>query len=40
MKNLCNCASFLLKYDNQKDMCGWSCDNYNSSQYYREKNND
>ena len=37
MKILCNCGSFKLLYDNTKDMCGWSSDNYNSSQYHREK---
>jgi len=36
MKNICACGSFELKYDNKKDMCGWSADNYDSSQYYRK----
>jgi hypothetical protein len=36
MENLCRCGSFELKYDNKKDMCGWSADNYNSSQYYKK----
>jgi len=39
MINYCSCGSFELKYDNKKDVCGWSADNYNSSQYYREINN-
>jgi len=39
MRNLCSCGSFELKYDNKKDICGWSADNYNSSQYYRETKN-
>lgn len=36
MKNICNCGSFELKYDNKKDMCGWGNDGYNTSQYYRD----
>jgi len=36
MKNMCHCGSFELKYDNKKDICGWSADNYNTSQYYRD----
>ena len=36
MKNNCRCGSFELKYDNKKDICGWSADNYDTSQYYRE----
>jgi len=36
MSNLCACGSFELKYDNKKDMCGWSADNYDTSQYYRD----
>ena len=29
------CAGFELKYDNRKDMCGWACDGYSSSQYWK-----
>ena len=36
MVNLCSCGSFELKYDNKKDICGWSNDGYNVSRYYDE----
>jgi len=36
MVNICANGSFELKYDNKKDICGWSADNYNTSQYYRK----
>lgn len=29
-------SSFRLKYDNKKDVCAWSNENYASSQYYKE----
>ena len=29
-------ASFQLKYDNRKDVCGWASDGYSSSQYWKD----
>lgn len=28
-------GSFKLVYNNKTDSCGWSCDNYESSQYWK-----
>jgi len=31
---LVGAASFELKYDNKKDICGWAAHNYETSQYW------
>jgi len=28
-------GSFKLEYNNKTDLCGWGCDNYESSQYWK-----
>lgn len=35
MEKLCTCKTFKLIYNNKKDICGWSSENYDNSQYNR-----
>lgn len=38
MKKKCNCSHFKLVYNNKTDICAWSDQNYETSQYWREVN--
>lgn len=34
MQKIVNCSHFTLKYDNKKDSCGWSFNDYEHSRYW------